>query len=96
MPMRSVKHRQHRNRVDMADRVQVRVIKRRLHLSESELNKLVDRVGNSIAVLSKEVALRKAVQLSPPRDLPPAPVAIVAAVGDAEPEKLPESRIPAA
>jgi hypothetical protein len=94
MPMRSVKHRQHRNRVDMADRVQVRVIKRRLHLSESELNKLVDRVGNSIAVLSKEVALRKAAQLSPPRDLPP--VAIAAAVGDAEPAKLPEPLSPAA
>ena len=87
--MRSVKHRQHRNRVDMADRVQVRVIKRRLRLSESELNKLVDRVGNSIAVLSKEVALR-----SPPRNLPP--VAIVAAVGESEPEKPPESRSPAA
>ncbi len=92
--MRSVKHRQHRNRVDMADRVQVRVIKRRLHLSESELNKLVDRVGNSIAVLSKEVALRKAAQLSPPRNLPP--VAIAAAVGDAEPAKLPEPLSPAA
>jgi hypothetical protein len=84
--MQRVKHRHFRNRVDMADHVQVRVIKRRLRLSESELNKVVDRVGNSIAAISKEVALRKAVQLNPPRDLPPA--AIVAAVADAESEKL--------
>ena len=86
--MHRAKHRQFRNQVDMADRVQVRVIKRRLHLSEPELNKLVDRVGNSIAAISKEVALRRAVQLGPPRDVPAA--AIVAAVSDPEPEKLPE------
>jgi hypothetical protein len=86
--MQRVKPRHFRNRVDMADKVQVRVIKRRLRLSEPELNKLVDRVGNSIAAISKEVALKKAVHLTPLRDLPPA--AIVAAVGDAEPEKLPE------
>ena len=73
--MHRAKHRHFRNRLDMADHVQVRVIKRRLRLSESELNKLVDRVGNSIAAISKEVALKKAVQLNPPRnDLPPAEV----------------------
>jgi hypothetical protein len=66
--MHRAKHRDFRNRVDMADRVQVRVIKRRLGLSESQLNQLVDRVGNSIAAISKEVALRKAAQFSsPPR-----------------------------
>lgn len=91
--MRRTPHRQFRNQVDMADRVQVRVIKRRLRLSEPELNKLVDKVGNSIAAISKEAALRKAVQLSPPRDLPPA--ATIAAVADAEPERLPESLSPA-
>ena len=80
--MQRAKHRHCRNRVDMADRVQVRVIRRRLRLSEPELNKLVDRVGNSIAAISKEVALRKAVQLSPPRDLPA--TATLAAVGDPE------------
>ena len=86
--MQRAKHRHFRNRVDMADKVQVRVIKRRLRLSEPELNKLVDRVGNSIAAISKEVALKKAVQLNPPRDLPPA--AIVAGAIDAEPDKLSE------
>jgi Protein of unknown function (DUF3606) len=91
--MHRAKHRNFRNRVDMGDKVQVRVIKRRLRLSEPELNKLVDRVGNSIAAISKEVALRKAVQLNTARDLPSA--AIVAAVGDSEPEKL-AALIPAA
>jgi hypothetical protein len=92
--MHRAKHRHFRNRVDMADKVQVRVIKRRLRLSEHELNKVVDRVGNSIAAISKEVALKKAVQLNPPRDLPSA--AIVAAGADAEPEKLSEALSPAA
>jgi hypothetical protein len=85
MSMQRAKYRHFRNRVDMADHVQVRVIRRRLRLSEPELNKLVDRVGNSIAAISKEAALRKAVQLSPPRDLPAtATVATVAAVSDPE------------
>jgi len=92
--MHRAKHRHFRNRVDMADRVQVRVIKRRLGLSEPQLNQLVDRVGNSIAAISKEVALRKAAQLSPPRDLPP--VAAIAAVADQEPEKRTEPLSPAA
>ena len=83
--MQRAKPRHFRNRVDMADKVQVRVIKRRLRLSEPELNEVVDRVGNSIAAISKEVALRKAVQLTPPRDLPTA--AIVRVVGESEPEK---------
>jgi Protein of unknown function (DUF3606) len=88
MPMQRAKHRHFRNRIDMADRVQVRVIRRRLRLSEPELNRLVDRVGSSIAAISKEAALRKAVQLSPPRDLPT--TATVAAVSDPGPEKLSE------
>ena len=92
--MHRAKHRHFRNRVDMADRVQVRVIKRRLRLSEPELSKLVDRVGNSIATISKEVALRKAVQLNPPRSLPPA--AVVAAVADQESESRIEPLTPAA
>jgi DNA-binding transcriptional regulator YdaS (Cro superfamily) len=50
----------------MADRGQVRVMTRRLGLSEPQLNQLVDRVGNSIAAISKEVALRKAAQFSSP------------------------------
>ena len=92
--MHRAKHRHFRNRVDMADRVQVRVIKRRLGLSEPQLNQLVDRVGNSIAAISKEVALRKAAQFSPPRDLPPA--ATIAAIADQEPEKRTEPLSPAA
>jgi len=90
--MRHAKHRHFRNRVDMADRVQVRVIKRRLHLSAPELNKVVDRVGNSIAAISKEVALQRGAQIRPPRNLPPA--AIVAAVSEPEPEKLAEPPTP--
>ncbi|HEY2246881.1 MAG TPA: DUF3606 domain-containing protein [Bradyrhizobium sp.] len=88
------KHRHFRNRLDMADHVQVRVIRRRLRLSEPELNKLVDRVGNSIAAISKEVASRKAAQLSPPSDLPPA--VVVPAVIDSDPKQLSEPLSPVA
>jgi hypothetical protein len=38
-----------------------------LRLSEGELNEIVGRIGNSIAAISKEVALKKA------RRLPAAP-----------------------
>ena len=91
--MHRAKHRHFRNRVDMADHVQVRVIKRRLRLSEPELSKIVDRVGNSIAAISKEVALRKAVQLKPPPGLPPA--AAIAAVADGEADTRSEALSPA-
>jgi Protein of unknown function (DUF3606) len=57
-----------RNRLDLADRTQVRVVSRRLRLSEAQLTQLVDRIGSSIAALSKEVALRRAV----PPEIPPA------------------------
>jgi hypothetical protein len=66
-----------RNRLDLADRTQVRVVSRRLRLSEAELAQLVDRVGNSITALSKEVALRRAV----PPDVPSLAVATKALAG---------------
>jgi hypothetical protein len=59
-----------RNRLDLADRTQVRVVSRRLRLSEAELMDLANRVGNSIAALSKEVALRRAVPLEAPQTIP--------------------------
>jgi hypothetical protein len=59
---------------------QVRSVKKRLRLSEGELNEIVGGIGNSIAAISKEVALRKA------RRLPAAPAvpaaAVIAAVTD--------------
>lgn len=77
-----------RNRLDLSDSVQVRVIKRRLGVSEPELAKLVGRMGNSLSAISKEVALRQAADAAAPAKLPAA-VAIEAAKEIAESAAVP-------
>lgn len=71
-----------RNKLDLADRVQVRVVTKRLGISQTELVDLVDRVGNSIAVLAKEVHVQKARKPSAPVQVPPA--AVIASVAATE------------
>lgn len=63
-----------RNTLDLNDRIQVRIVKRRLGISEPDLNALVNRVGNSIACLSKEVALQRAKSMNTPANVPTAVV----------------------
>ncbi|MGY3618372.1 DUF3606 domain-containing protein [Bradyrhizobium sp. USDA 10063] len=48
-----------RNKLDLSDRVQVRLLRKRLHLSEPELTQIVGRIGNSIAAISKEASLQR-------------------------------------
>jgi hypothetical protein len=64
-PMRRPKVQSTRNKLDMTDNVQVRIVTKRLKLSEGELTKMVGRIGNSIAALSKEVAQQRAAKLVP-------------------------------
>ena len=52
-----------RNKLDFADAQQVRILKKRLGVSAEDLLRIVEKVGNSIAAVSKEVELQKA---SPP------------------------------
>jgi len=66
-----------RNRVDLADPEQVRAIRRRFRVSEDELTRLVAKIGNSIALIGKEVALQRAAKLTRPSE--PAPIEIIAA-----------------
>ena len=54
--MRRLKPQSIRNQLDLADARQVRSVKKRLRLSEGELNEIVSRIGNSIAAISKEVS----------------------------------------
>jgi hypothetical protein len=61
-----------RNKLDLSDRVQVRLLKKRLHLSELELIQIVGRIGNSISAISKEVSLQRANRL-PERMSAPSP-----------------------
>jgi len=69
--MRQRKLRPIRNTVDLADAKQVRVIKRRFRVSEAEI---VDKIGNSIAAIGKEVALQRAAELAQPSKPQVAPV----------------------
>ena len=71
-----------RNQLDLADSRQVRSVKKRLRLSEDQLNEIVGRIGNSIAAISKEVALMKAKRLRPTNVVPEAAVIVAAAAAE--------------
>ena len=45
-----------RNALDLRDKVQVRVLRRRLKLSDPQLNTIVRKSGNSLAAITKEAA----------------------------------------
>ena len=69
-----------RGAVDMNHRVQVKVIRKRLKLSDGELSEIVRKTGNSIAAISKEAGSRQ--RLTLPSNAPPAEV--IAAVKEPE------------
>jgi Holliday junction resolvase-like predicted endonuclease len=49
-----------RNALDLKDRVQVRIIRRRLKLSTGELDGIVRKAGNSITAINKEAITTRA------------------------------------
>ncbi|MBH5366825.1 DUF3606 domain-containing protein [Bradyrhizobium glycinis] len=71
--MRRPKPQPIRNKLDLTDRTQVRLIKKRLGLSDAELITIVGRIGNSIPAIGKEAALQRASALSKPADVAPVP-----------------------
>lgn len=80
--MRRAKPPSLRNKLDLTDRTQVRLVRKRLGMSDAELNEIVGRIGNSIAALGKEVALKRAKAMAQPAEVPPA--AIIAAASATE------------
>jgi chorismate mutase len=70
-----------RNKIDLTDRTQVRLLKKRLQLSEAELAQIVDKAGNSIAAIAKQAALQRATQLPAATEVP---VAVIASVRPGE------------
>jgi Protein of unknown function (DUF3606) len=58
--MRHTKPQLIRNKIDLADRCQIRILKKRLGISADELRHVVEKVGNSIAAVSKEIEVQKA------------------------------------
>ena len=49
-----------RTTLDLADEAQVRSVRKRLSISNDDLVRIVAKIGNSIAAISKEVQLEKA------------------------------------
>jgi Protein of unknown function (DUF3606) len=58
--MRSAKRPPIRNRIDLSDPGQVRAWKRRLGLSTNDLQRVIEKVGNSITAVTKEIELERA------------------------------------
>jgi hypothetical protein len=55
------KHPPIRNLIDLSDPRQVRTLKRRLGVSGADLRRIIEKVGTSIAAITKEVELEKVV-----------------------------------
>jgi hypothetical protein len=53
-----------RNKVDLQDAGQVRLLKRRLRISDEELRLSVEKVGDSIAAVAKEVETKRSAAAS--------------------------------
>jgi hypothetical protein len=65
--MRCDKHPPIRNKIDLSDPRQARILKRRLGISSELLTRVVDKVGNSISAVRKEVELQKASPTNQPK-----------------------------
>jgi hypothetical protein len=64
--MQRIKHPPIRNKINLAEPAQVRAWTRRLDISADALKALVDKVGNSVAAVAKEVELQRASHRAPP------------------------------
>ena len=53
-----------RNKIDLADASQTRILKKRLGVSGDDLHRVVAKVGNSIAAVTKEIELKKPLPLA--------------------------------
>ncbi|RTM14055.1 MAG: DUF3606 domain-containing protein [Bradyrhizobiaceae bacterium] len=78
-----------RNKLDLTDRAQMRLVRKRLGLSDAELTAIVGRIGNSISAISKEAALHRANVLPKPADVPPAAVIASATVAEQAVTEIP-------
>jgi hypothetical protein len=48
-----------RNALDLRDKVQVRILRRRLKISAPELGNIVRKTGNSLSAITKEAAVTR-------------------------------------
>ena len=64
--MRHAKPHPVRNKIDLADPSQIRILRRRLGISADDLQRVVAKVGNSIAAVCKEIEPQKAIPATEP------------------------------
>jgi len=64
--MQRIKHPPIRNKISLADPTQVRAWTRRLAISTDSLKAVIDKVGNSVAAVTKEVELQRAAHPTSP------------------------------
>ena len=83
--MHRIKHPPIRNKINLADPAQLRAWTRRLGISADALKAVVDKVGNSVAAVSKEVELQRASQHASPHHASPASVKSPPAEGELPP-----------
>jgi len=57
--MQRIKHPPIRNKINMADPAQLRAWTRRLRVPANELKAIVEKTGNSVAAVTKEVELQR-------------------------------------
>jgi Protein of unknown function (DUF3606) len=57
--MRHAKPQPIRNKIDLADPSQIRILRRRLGISADDLQRVVEKVGNSITAVCKEIEPQK-------------------------------------
>jgi hypothetical protein len=71
--MQRIKHPPLRNKISLTDPTQVRAWTRRFAISADSLKVVIDKVGNSVAAVTKEVELQRAAHSpAPPIEGPPA------------------------
>ncbi|MCP3395500.1 DUF3606 domain-containing protein [Bradyrhizobium sp. CCGB12] len=71
-----------RNKLDLTDRVQMRLVRKRLGLSDAELTAIVGRIGNSLSAINKEATQQRVGAPPDPADVPPAAVIASAAASE--------------
>jgi translation elongation factor EF-4 len=81
--MRRLKHLTTRNKIDVADASQIRILKKRLGISSDDLHRVVAKVGNSIAAVTKEIECQKPSTIPAPAQIdsaPPSAIRVTASV----------------
>ena len=66
--MRTRKPRPVRTTLDLADEAQVRLVRKRLGVTNDDLLRIAAKIGNSIAAISKEIEVERAAQCVPLSD----------------------------